>query len=341
MAAFDPVGSAPVASIGSASIPARAELTIAGQTPATTYVVATYFTPTYVAAGSVASTSAGSSINVPYPASGVAAGNIAFILVTEQTQGFSAAVLSAAAGWTQLCQFSTVSLWFGAIFYRMLDGTESGSVTISTTVGPGFNCAMAGMMHIWTNVDATTPFEGATSNIFNSGSNGSSQTMTGGSVTSTGPNRKFINLYMLIDNFVVASATSGSGWTDDLNSMAQYVSADFHGFIVDESAVAASPTTHAAESRAQSGRVYIYASLALIPATTRPTTFRPSVAALSLTGSANNVTANGTVMPSAAVLSLSGVRAFGPAPANLAVFGNTPTVVLPSGPDSGFVYLIC
>lgn len=344
MPAFDPVGSAPVGGTGGAGF-LPASLTLTGATPAVTYVLPTYSVPTYVAAGSIAQRSGGTAptiINVPYPATGVFADNFAVILAGELTDLSTGGVLSAPAGWTQLFQFSPGATAFFAGFYRVLDGTESGTVAIACSVAPsaGNTTAFVGVMHVWTGTDAVTPFEGL---VTNGVSDGGASTMTGGSVTSLGPNRKFVNLYVL--GSVIGGSgvgSPGSGWTDDLNSVAIYGAVDRRGFVVDESAIAPLPTTHGAETRSKSGfNWWSYASMALRPGINQPTIFRPPFALLSLAGQVTNATSDGTAATTPAHLILGGTRAFVPDPAHLALFGVTPHVIFPgtSGDDVVVAYV--
>lgn len=93
------------------------------------------------------------SVVVPYPA-GVTAGEVLLLHVAN-----SAATMSATppSGWTVANVHPTANASPSvAVFYRVADGTESGSVTYNTGAAAG---RITGIMERWSGVDTTTPLD--------------------------------------------------------------------------------------------------------------------------------------------------------------------------------------
>ncbi len=92
-----------------------------------------------------------------------------------------------------------------AVFWRRLDGTESGSFTVSMSAGT-LN-GMSVQMSIWRGcVQNGDPFESALGDAASA-----SSTMEGTPIVTLGPNRLGVNLYMLND---AIASDPDTGWTE-------------------------------------------------------------------------------------------------------------------------------
>lgn len=150
-----------------------------------------------------------SPISIDYP-SGIAANDIALLHVV-MVDADSANTISTPAGWTSASNQDIDGETSGknAVFWKRLAGGESGSVSVSpgsALSGPDLIC---GRMTIWRGAVASgTPYEQLGNN------NGSSTSLTGSSVTTTGANRRILNFGCYGFSGTLTTATPSAGWTE-------------------------------------------------------------------------------------------------------------------------------
>lgn len=102
---------------------------------------------------SVYESASGTSVIIPYPA-GVAAGELLLACVTDSA---STATNSPPSGWTTaLAQNGPTTAPSTVVYYRVADGTETGSATFPTSGTAG---RITGTMQRWSGVDTTTPLD--------------------------------------------------------------------------------------------------------------------------------------------------------------------------------------
>lgn len=198
-----------------------------------------YTMPTFVAAGGVARS--GLSVAAPYY-SGLAAGDIAIIQVRAPTP-------IRPSGWTQMGSSVSEGGSSDTLYWRRLDGTESGTVTVTASGG-------SAMMTGWRGcVDNGDPYE-ALDTDHGTGNPGSSR-----SITTTGVQRRAVILWTL-NTFAGNTSDPDTGWTE----AAEDNDGITISFIADTQAMALADTAAAAE-RTSSGTLFSWASFsfALLP----------------------------------------------------------------------------
>lgn len=161
--------------------------------------------PVFAAAGTESASSGGN----PAPAypSGISAGDL--LLLQIQTK--DNATPTTPAGWTSI---ASAAMWGGrsTIFAKSADGTESGSLTVTSNVGAG-QLAFARMYRFtgWLNDPTmTNNFEG-----FNTSQN-SSTSITDAGVTTTAANRLAVQFVHIGNDTTVGdfTAETGGDWTE-------------------------------------------------------------------------------------------------------------------------------
>lgn len=132
------------------------------------------------------------SVVIPYPA-GVTAGEL---LLAHVGHSNATAPTTAPSGWTLLhAQNNSGGGAAGSVFYRIADGTETGSVTIDTAATAG---RVTGIMERWSGVDTTTPFDVTTVGS----STGIAATYNSPSITTITPDT------MLVYTIIINASTS-------------------------------------------------------------------------------------------------------------------------------------
>lgn len=183
---------------------------------------------------------------VPYPA-GIAANDIAIIQVGYWAAALTANILRP-SGWTTLINpIDTVSghasfgdyYYRSAVFWKRLDGTESGNVAVTydATTG-GFSSTI---MSVWRGcIEAGSPFEAVATEA------GISGAMAGADVTTAGPSRLVVSLYEQAGN-----TTSGPdvGFTEAFNIHYDVGPTPIASFCASVQPAPITATTVAAESR--------------------------------------------------------------------------------------------
>lgn len=160
--------------------------------------------PSLVSTHTFVSNAGGSgAVNLAYP-TGVAADLIAIIHVTLHDSTI-VNTINTPSGFTQLVNNSTNGDPTAAVFWKRLTGSESGTVSITAgTAHSGTDCLHAEMT-LWADCLASgSPFEAVAT------TDASSCSMTGASVTITGPNRQILHFgSCLFDR----SVTPAAGYT--------------------------------------------------------------------------------------------------------------------------------
>lgn len=170
--------------------------------------------PVFQANGALATLANVSSIDVAYPA-GLANYDVAFLHINCTNGNVGTITINTPSGWTQVDQrVFAADEWSHALFWKRLDGTESGNQTVTSSASVGTSGSLSGAMSIIRGGLSTgTPYEDPD---FNSGL---SAAPTGKAVTTTGVDRLVCNFYTYSndENF---TAETGSGWTEryDLES---------------------------------------------------------------------------------------------------------------------------
>lgn len=168
--------------------------------------------PTYQANGGLVDNGTSSNpVNVPYPA-GLQANDIAFlqILLFDAAGGDS---INTPSGWTLVShQLLNGTAGTQGVYYKRLNGSESGTVNITSALGHAANDCFAGIITIFRGCVASgTPYESLANNA------GQSVNMAGAAVTTAGANRTVLNFCACDDDTLSAPASS---WTEqyDLTS---------------------------------------------------------------------------------------------------------------------------
>ncbi|MDP9424034.1 MAG: hypothetical protein M3Q19_14600 [Pseudomonadota bacterium] len=198
-------------------------------------------------------------MSVAYPV-GIQAGDIAIIhaLVVDSLNDNS---LNVPNGFTQIEQvplFSEANTSSAAgIFWRRLNGSESGSVSVTTAVSTEATDTLAAGMSVWRGcVAAGNPFEALATARANNTS------MTGSAVTTSGANRRVLHFCATYSG---ASATPASGWTEEYDYYAPFGTGE-GGLMLFSKERAAAGTESAAVHTLSQSRRWVTFALALIPA---------------------------------------------------------------------------
>lgn len=205
--------------------------------------------PTIVASGAVALGT--SSLSVPYYA-GLAANDIAIILV----YAYGNVTFGSASGFTAESQVNTTQSGTPAtrcrIYWKRLVGSESGTVSISTTSADASSGRMIGARDC---ILTGTPYEGYASNNGNTGT-----TMTSPSTVTSGPDRLLLRFW---GTESVDTSTPPATWTEEYESANGTA-----GFtvIACDSKQRATAGTESASTRTQTDNSsYVSFGLALMP----------------------------------------------------------------------------
>jgi hypothetical protein len=207
------------------------------------------------------------SMTAAYPSSPVA-GNYAFVSYTILDQNCATITWSTPSGWTVVGTLHN-SCANSALFYKKLDGTESGS--FSTNISPSPNCIGAGcggsaQVSYWTGMKQTgAPYE----TLATAGAWGSA-TVASTAITTTGANELAVNFTGIIENGSGALTPNyvPMGWVANYSNSgaAGVTSQQLSMQIADSQAVttaATTPTTSRALGNTVGWEVF---SLALLPA---------------------------------------------------------------------------
>jgi len=148
-------------------------------------------------------------VDVPYPV-GIETDMVAFAHISTRSGAGTDHVINTPAGWVKISEQGINGFVFmrHAVFSKVLDGSESGTVAFGTTpqlVGTG-SALIIGAMSLWGGVDTATLTEGLAVNI------GTSANMTGSAVTTAGVDRRVLNFG---NAEMTTSATPAFGWTED------------------------------------------------------------------------------------------------------------------------------
>jgi hypothetical protein len=214
--------------------------------------------PGYIGHGTQIVVDSATSLDVPYPA-GIQYHDILILQAYSIRTAAGTASVSAPAGWNVISSGVSRSdgLQAGGSFWLRADGTESGTVNVTTS--SNFN--RGGVISIVRGCVATgTPYE-ALSSVF-----GTSTTPTGSSVTTTGPNRLVTNLIGRAGGSATATVNPAAGWTEEFEVSATNSGGTQLIDFVWHDRVAASATTIAAEATTSSNNAnWRIDSLAFLP----------------------------------------------------------------------------
>lgn len=173
-----------------------------GHTPATSV--------TFVSASAMAwagNSSVGpQTLDVSYPASPVA-GDLALAAVCFVNSGGTTPNITTPTGWT-LLEHQVANTAHKYLYYRQLDGTESGTVSfVSDTPTGSTNGTFTGVITYWHGpyVAGGAWYEGLAR------TQGANTSGTAPNVTTTGPNRMVVNVWV---GFLGGTATTGPGYTN-------------------------------------------------------------------------------------------------------------------------------
>lgn len=157
----------------------------------------------YIDAGAGAAAGSGTTIGVPYPAT-VAAGDVLVAHVSAR----AASGVTTPAGWTLVPSSSINSGGRSAAFYKVADGTETGSLTVTFTGSGGF-----GSNGIWGRMYR---FTGGTT-VEGGGSEGNTATVVPDhSVTTSAGGRLAVNLVMVarVETLAAFTGMTGGTWSE-------------------------------------------------------------------------------------------------------------------------------
>lgn len=141
---------------------------------------------------------------IPYPA-GVATNVIAIFHGTTNNAASTPHTFNTPAGFTAVVDQMYKDQFRQGLFWRRLDGSESGNVTLSNTVGDA-NWSFVGSLSLWAGCTTSgTPYEG-----LSEVANGESTDYQTGAVTTLGANRKILGFAAGDANL---TGTPGAGWT--------------------------------------------------------------------------------------------------------------------------------
>jgi hypothetical protein len=141
----------------------------------------------------------GTSVSVSLPAS-VAAGDLLVMVI--QTSAGAAPTVNAVTGWTHLITKQTSVTGFAFdVFYRVADGTEGSTVTVTTTAAANFQVIVARV----TGADTVTPI-----NASASGSVAAGSTAATPSITTTAANCLIVSIASPVST---ATSTAPTGMT--------------------------------------------------------------------------------------------------------------------------------
>jgi hypothetical protein len=201
----------------------------------------------------------GGAVNLAWPV-GIQANDIAIIhaLIVDSS---NANALTVPSGFTLIDNVplhSDVSTTSGTgIFWRRLDGSETGSVSITTVSGVQSTDTLAAGMSIWRGCKTTgDPYEGAAM------ARSISPSLTGSAVTTLGFSRRVLNFGA---TYTTASATPASGWTEQYDYLAEAGTGEGSLSMFSKERVGAG-TESAAVHALDASRRWVTFSLALIPA---------------------------------------------------------------------------
>jgi hypothetical protein len=167
--------------------------------------------PSFVRGGTVsdcgAPTDAPTNLLVSYPA-GPARGVVALLQVVFENSLALTPTIATPAGWLRIGS-TTAGNAFHYLYLRVLDGTESGVVTVASDVGIHTTAgAFGGVISYWTGVDTVSPYEALSAN------QGTTNAVSGQSVTTAGVNRLVVNAVSINDNAGGnGTGVPGGGWT--------------------------------------------------------------------------------------------------------------------------------
>lgn len=214
-------------------------------------------TPTYSATGGPIDQSS-SPLSLPYPV-GLAANDIAIIHAII-VDALDANTLNVPSGFTQIDQrplFSAADTTSStALFWKRLNGSESGTVSVSAVNGVSSNDTLAAAMSIWRGcLVSGDPYEAVTAN------RGNSTSLDGSAVTTTGPNRRVVHFG---STYSTATSTPAGGYTEEYDYSAFAGTGEAELILVDKERVSAG-TESAATHTLSVSRRWVTVAFALIP----------------------------------------------------------------------------
>lgn len=197
--------------------------------------------PAVVAIGALAdNNSTTQDVLVPYP-SGLQANDIAFIEFGSESAVGTAHNIETPTGWTQIDQrqLNDIAYFRHAVFWKRLDGTESGTVSIGVDIAhPGTHSLCGKMSVVRGAIASGTPYE---TPAFNTGTN---VNMAGAAVTTGGPNRLVLHFCMSDNTF---TSTPGGSFVEEYDVSTTSGNEDhaLHLYsLAQPSAATVGPTTH-------------------------------------------------------------------------------------------------
>lgn len=213
--------------------------------------------PSLVAAGA-GGDGTGAGATISYPA-GLASGYIAIAHLGIRTSTDTDAGWP--GDWTEVSDVPTVTGLNHSWAWRRLDGTETGSISVSGP--PGGGVGWAGRMYVFQDCIASgTPYE-----ALNTDSSNSATTYSTAAITTLDADRLAINLLVISDDDKSLAGVTGSNvtWAPTVSQFASPAGADQTLFC--QQATVASATTVTAGSESYSGAESWHSfTFALIPA---------------------------------------------------------------------------
>lgn len=263
--------------------------------------------PAYAAAGT-GSTSTTGTLSPAYPA-GISAGDLLVLHVSGQHGSSGSADVVEPSGWTTVVNDDTTNAtYYGAVFTKVADGTESGTLSVSKA---NESVVSQARIYRFTGAGAATDTEGVASGLHGSGT-----TINMLSVTTTAADRLCLHLTFIRDSTsnqgapVQASATgeTGGDWTE---AVAEYTSTTGpdESLGLQTAGMASAGTISGGSFNTNHSVIGFKVAFAIFPATSTNATVSPPVATVSVAGLAPTPAI--TVAPAASTIA---VAAFAPTP---------------------------
>lgn len=167
--------------------------------------------PGFIGNGSFTQVNGDVAFSVSYPSS-IAFNDILLLSVITYEATSGTPTINTPAGWTLIDEgtiAATSGLRFGT-YWKRATGTESGSVTVTAANANSANDVKSGIMCNYRGCLSTgTPYEALATNMANS------TNPTGSSVTTTGSDRKVVNLIAKTQTNANADCAPAAGWTEE------------------------------------------------------------------------------------------------------------------------------
>lgn len=213
--------------------------------------------PGYIGSGSFFATTGDLSLDIPYPTD-IQLNDILILNAVAYESTSGTPNFNTPSGWTLISNgtinFSTL---VQGVFWKRADGTESGTQTVTHSTAGGGGDAHSGQISNYRGCVSTgTPYEAMAT------TNGNNNTPTGSSITTTGNDRKALNIIAKA-NPAPGNITPAAGWSEQYDNAV--TSPKNMGVAIHDKTVATASTEPAeAATSAASGR-WRMVSLALLP----------------------------------------------------------------------------